>query len=255
MILMYHHIAPPEAVPPEWEANEGWHFTRTPEGFERHLLELMRRGYRFISLEELVDDIHKRGAEDPNTVAVTFDDGWVDNFIFGLPVLKKLSVPATFFVTSGHIHNGEDDPRKMSVSQLKELLRARMTIGGHTRLHPDLTKLPLKDAGRSIGECKEDLETALGVPVRFFAYPGGAFNRQVAQLVRQAGYAAACAILGPDRNTTSSLFWLYRDLLSESMNNYHDRYRLSPVARALLSFRVRHRLRRQLTSGSGTENR
>ncbi len=246
MILIYHHISPRDAVPPDWEPNEGWRFVHTPVGFERQLLELQQRGYRFVTLAELVDDIHKRGAEDTKTVAVTFDDGWVDNFTFGLPILTKLSVPATFFVTSGHIYRSEDDPRKMSVLQLKELLRAGMTVGGHTRLHPDLTRLPLEDAARRIALCKEDLEKALGVTIRFFAYPGGAFNRQVAQLVRDAGYDAACSILGPARNNTSSLFWLYRDLLSESMDNYHDRYRLSSLARRLLSFRVRRRLSQTL---------
>ncbi|MBI3852527.1 MAG: polysaccharide deacetylase family protein [Verrucomicrobia bacterium] len=245
---MYHHVAPVEAVPPGWEANEGWRFMHTPEGFSRQLLELRRRGYRFISLAELVDDIHKRGAEDPKTVAVTFDDGWLDNFIFGLPVLKELSVSATFFVTSGHLHRGKDDAEKMNTAQLQEMLRAGMTIGGHTRTHPDLTKLLPEQARDEIVGCKEDLEGALGVPVQFFAYPGGAFNRSVARLTQEAGYVAACSVLGPARNDQSSLFWLYRDLLSESMNTHHDRYRLSPIARRLLSFRVRRRLSRILAA-------
>ena len=248
MILMYHHIAPPEAVPTEWEPNEGWRFTHSPEGFERHLIELERRGYRFISLAQLVDDIRKRRVEEPDTVVVTFDDGWADNFIFALPILKKYSVPATFFVTSGHIHSGSDDLRKMSLNQLKELLRSGMTIGGHTRQHPDLTLLSSEEARESIRSCKDDLENALGVNIRFFAYPGGAFNRDVARLVRQVGYDAACSILGPDRNDSSSLFWLHRDVLSETMNSLHDKYRLNSVARRVFSFRVQRRLAQTLSS-------
>ena len=130
----------------------------------------------------------------------------------------------------------------MGLGQLRELLRAGMTIGGHSRSHPDLTRLPPEEAKMEINGCKEDLEQSLGVPVRFFAYPGGAFNRDVARWTQEAGYTAACSVLGPARNDSSSLFWLYRDLLSETMNTAQDYYRLSPFARQLFAFRVRRRL-------------
>jgi peptidoglycan/xylan/chitin deacetylase (PgdA/CDA1 family) len=246
MILLYHHVAPPEAVPAAPAENEGWEFTVSPQGFERHLVELRRRGYRFITLADIVEGIRKHGAEEPRTASVTFDDGWVDNYQFALPILKKLGIPATFFVPSAHITNGAEDPGKVTVSELKELLRAGMTIGGHSRSHPNLTKVPLQQARSEIAGCKQDLEQALGVAVEFFAYPGGAFNRDVDRLTQEAGYAAACSVIGPARNDRSSLFWLYRDLLSESMVNWHDRYRLSPWARRLLSFRITRRLNKQL---------
>jgi peptidoglycan/xylan/chitin deacetylase (PgdA/CDA1 family) len=86
------------------------------------------------------------------------------------------------------------------------------------------------------------LQRALGVDVRFFAYPGGAFNRDVARLTQEAGYTAACSVLGPARNAQSSLFWLYREVLSEGMDTWHDWYRLSPLARRLFSFRVTRKL-------------
>jgi len=129
---------------------------------------------------------------------------------------------------------------------VRELLRSGMSIGGHSRSHRDLTRLRSSEAKAEIAGCKHDLEELLGIRIRFFAYPGGAFNREVAQLVRQAGYDAACSILGPDRNDTSSLFWLYRDVLSEYMDTWRDRYRLSLSARRLLAFRVRRKLRRRL---------
>lgn len=248
MILMYHHVAPPDVVPTKWDYIEGWDDRVSPEAFENHLIALTKKGGHFTAMSEMVDNIHKRGVEDPKGVALTFDDGWVDNHAYALPILKKHCVPATFFVTSGHLQSGTEDPRKMSLPQLKELLHAGMTIGGHSRSHPDLTRLPPGEARIEIEGCKDDLEQSLGVNIRFFAYPGGAFNRDVARLVREAGFLAACSSLGPNRNDASSLFWLYRDLLSESMISYHDRYRLSPLARRLLSFRVRRRLSQTLSA-------
>ncbi len=246
MILMYHHVAPPEAVPLYQAPNEGWGFRHSPEGFERQLVEVRRRGYRYVPLVEMVEGIRKEGAEDPKAVVITFDDGWVDNYQFALPVLKRLSIPATFFVTSAHLGQGTHDEKRMSVAQLTELLDAGMSIGGHSRTHPTLTRLPLEQAREEIAGCKQDLEQTLGVPVRFFAYPGGAFNRDVVRLTQAAGYTAACSVLGPARNDTSALFWLYRDLLTEPMNTWGDRYRLCPLARRLLSFRTTRRLKHQL---------
>jgi peptidoglycan/xylan/chitin deacetylase (PgdA/CDA1 family) len=244
---MYHHVAPVEQILCERDPSEGWEFAHTPAGFERQLVELHRRGYRFAPLQALVDNIRQRGREDQRTVAITFDDGWLDNFDFALPVLQKLSVPATFFVTTGHLCGRAVDGRKMGLGQLRELLSAGMTVGGHSRSHPDLTRLPPEVADTEISGCKEDLEQALGVPVRFFAYPGGAFNSSVAGLTQKAGYTAACSVLGPASNDSSSLFWLYRDLLSETMNTAHDYYRLNLLARRLFAFRVRRRLAEHLS--------
>jgi peptidoglycan/xylan/chitin deacetylase (PgdA/CDA1 family) len=246
VILLYHHVAPTRAIPRAPEASEGWHFTHSPEGFERQLLELRRRGYEFVSLARLVSEIGRGGVEGARSAVITFDDGWVDNYEFALPILKKLAVPATFFVTSAHLGKGAEDEKRMGLAQLKELLAEGMSLGGHSRTHPDLTKLAPEQAREEIAGCKEDLEQALGVHVQFFAYPGGAFNREVARLTQEAGYAAACSVIGPARNDRSSLFWLYRDLLSESLATWHDRYRLSPLARRLFSFRVRRKLKAAL---------
>lgn len=246
MILMYHHIAPSENMPDVRVPLEGWNFNHSPEAFECQLATLKKRGYRYVSLDEMVEEIQKHGSDSAKTVAVTFDDGWVDNFTHALPILKALSVPATFFCTTDHIHRGVADARKMNMCQLREMVAAGMTIGGHTRTHPDLTLMVKEQAREEIAGCKNDLEQALGIEARFFAYPGGAFNRDVARLAQEVGYVAACSVLGPAHNYRSSLFWLYRDVLSEPMNTWGDRYRLCPAARRLLAFRVRRRLKRQL---------
>ena len=246
MILMYHHVAPPEAMPKDPAPLEGWNFTHSPEGFERQLVRLRQRGYRFVSLADLVEGIRKNRIEQAKTVVVTFDDGWVDNFIYALPILKRLAIPATFFCTTRHLQKGGEDAKKMNVAQLRELLAAGMTIGGHSHTHPNLAKLAMETAREEIAGCKKDLEQALGIEVRFFAYPGGAFNRDVARLTQEAGYTAACSVLGPARNDRSSMFWLYRDVLSESMNTWGDKYRLCPAARRLLEFRVLRRLKHKL---------
>lgn len=246
MILLYHHVAPLDSIPAG--ESDGWRFNHSPEAFEGQLLELRRRGYRFISLAGLVSELSRGEPERHDSVVVTFDDGWMDNCVFAVPVLQKLGITATFFVTTEHLRGSAHDPKRMGRDQLRQLIQVGFTVGTHTRTHPDLTRIPEEAAREEIAGCKADVEQATGVPIEFFAYPGGAFNRNVARLTREAGYKAACCILGPKQNDASSLFWLFRDLLSPGLNTLGDHYRLSPTARKLLAFRVNRRLKERLKS-------
>jgi len=246
MILLYHHVAPLDAVPDDPDPLLGWNFRLSPEEFEFQLRRVRELGYRFTSLGDHVRELRATGREPSRTAQVTFDDGHVDNYLHALPVLRKLAIPATFFVTTDHLQRQVDDPDKMNVAQLRELLDAGMTVGGHTRSHRDLTLLPPAETRGEIEGCREDLAKSLGIEADLFAYPGGAFNARIADETREAGYVAACSVLGPMRNDRSSLYWLFRDTLTAGMDTPADRYRLSPFARRALEFRVRRRLRARL---------
>lgn len=226
----------------------GWGCNHSPKDFERQLVELRRRGRRFISLAELVAELGNGEPEPDDCVVVTFDDGWMDNYEFALPILKRLGVTATFFVIADHPRQGTHDAKRMGRKELKQLVKEGFTIGAHTRTHPDLTRVAPEMAREEIAGCKADVEQTLGLPVDFFAYPGGAFNWKVARLTQEAGYKAACSILGPKANDSSSLFWLFRDLLSPGMNTLGDYYRLSRIVRKLFAFRVSRRLKKELRS-------
>lgn len=136
----------------------------------------------------------------------------------------------------------------MTVKQLLELLEAGMGIGGHTRTHPAhpaLTRISELQATDEIAGCKADIESALSIPVKLFAYPGGDFNSSIVQIVREAGYIAACSIIGFGQNDISSLFWLYRDVLTEEKNNLRDLFIFSPLARRLVFLRNKRLLQRK----------
>ena len=246
MILLYHHVAPLHVWVGKGPPDEGWALCHSPEGLECHLRLFFRRGYRFVPLSEMVEVIRRTGRAPDRAVAVTFDDGWKDNHEYALPILRRLGVPATFFLTTEHLRPGSRDERKMGRNQLQELVEAGMTLGGHSRTHVDLTRLPEARARDEIRGCKADLEDLTGRPVTLFAYPGGVFNRSVVDLTREAGYEAACSVLSPAPNDRSTLFWLFRDSLTERMDTLHNWYRLSPGARRLFARRVQKRLRLML---------
>ena len=82
----------------------------------------------------------------------------------------------------------------MSWNMLTEMQRAGVLIGCHSKSHAILTN---EDAGTVVEEVKtarEILESRLGVPVRHFAYPDGAFNDAVVSAVDEAGYSCAYTV-------------------------------------------------------------
>jgi len=93
LVLMYHRVAAPES--------DIWEIAVSPENFEQHL-QVLRKTKNVIPLKDLVEDV-RNGKIRKNSVAITFDDGYVDNFLVARPLLEKYELPATFFIASGNI--------------------------------------------------------------------------------------------------------------------------------------------------------
>ena len=97
LVLMYHRIYTPNTDP--------WSLSVSPINFEQHL-QYLTNHYSIISTHELVRQLNS-GRIINRSVALTFDDGYLDNFITAKPLLEKYSVPATFFITDDYITNKE----------------------------------------------------------------------------------------------------------------------------------------------------
>jgi peptidoglycan/xylan/chitin deacetylase (PgdA/CDA1 family) len=223
MILMYHHVCPEEMVPQGGgrSALEGWQFRVTPGDFERQLLCLQRKGFHFVSLASYVNELRAGGRVGARTAAVTFDDGWMDNHDFAYPVLRRLGIPATFFIVSGEMA-GVPWSLRMNPEMLRELANGGMEIGGHSRTHPNLAKLPEVELEREIRGCRDDLSALAGVPIRFFAFPGGRYDQRVIDTCVRAGYEAACSVEPWGINDRSRLFCMYRDVLGGNNGWWRD---------------------------------
>lgn len=101
MILRYHSVAALEDRA-DFYLDHG--LTITPEAFERQLQFLTRR-YRIIPLQDIVDRLRQGLPPHKDTLAITFDDGFRDNYIRAFPILRRYQVPATFYLTTGCIDN------------------------------------------------------------------------------------------------------------------------------------------------------
>ena len=89
LILCYHRIA--ETRNPDINK-----LAVSPTNF-RQQLEFLKMSKRFVSLEEMIL------SPLPRTVAVTFDDGYRDNFSIAANILVDLNIPATFFLATRFI--------------------------------------------------------------------------------------------------------------------------------------------------------
>jgi peptidoglycan/xylan/chitin deacetylase (PgdA/CDA1 family) len=93
-ILLYHRVCP---------RNDNWSLRPlSPESFERQM-EYFCRNYEIIRLDKLVEHIRQAKALPEKALVITFDDGYKDNYLYAYPILKKYHIPATIFLTTGHI--------------------------------------------------------------------------------------------------------------------------------------------------------
>lgn len=98
LVLLYHRIAN--------DPIDAQSLTVLPEYFEEHLKELAKN-YRTIPLHQLLEELH-HDTSNAATIALTFDDGYIDNLINAVPLLEKYGLHATIFVTSGMVGSDEE---------------------------------------------------------------------------------------------------------------------------------------------------
>ena len=120
-------------------------------------------------------------------VVLTFDDAWADNHTVALPALTEHSLPATLYAPSRLL----GAPGHLTSAQLLEMDSAGITIGAHSRTHPDLRACSDAELDSEVRGCRDDLEGLLGKPVTSFAYPSGLEDDRVRAAVAAAGYTSA----------------------------------------------------------------
>jgi peptidoglycan/xylan/chitin deacetylase (PgdA/CDA1 family) len=146
-------------------------------------------------------------------VAITFDDGYGDNWDFAFPLLVGRGMPATFFLTVGLLEQDAavirrfseirrsslDDVRPLLWEQVLEMRAAGAEIGAHTYSHPNLARLTPSEILDELQRSRAILEERLQAPVTTFAYPFGKPRRHVTrtgvEAVASAGYTRAVALI------------------------------------------------------------
>lgn len=206
-ILTYHSIDKSGSV-----------ISTAPEVFRRQMQYLSENGYKAVTLNEFISSLSEDKTPFLKTVVLTFDDGFQNFFSEAFPVLEKYGFRATVFLVTEFCGKNNDwagnppelpSSKVLSWEEIRQLHGLGIEFGGHSRTHPDLTKVSDSRVESEIVESKAVIENALGGEVTTFAYPFGKFNPDVKQTVEKSYKAAVSTNLGKVR-AGSDLFSLER---------------------------------------------
>lgn len=109
------------------------------------------------------------------------------------PLLKRLAINAKMLMLS-HLETtygvpGLDTRRMLTWDEVRIMRCNNITFGSHTMYHSTLTAEQQPALDEELRNSREMIESNLGEPVRFLAYPNGAYDGRVIEAARLAGYS------------------------------------------------------------------
>lgn len=196
-VLMYHMIS--EHLP---KTKSKFNRLRVrPNAFEEQVKWLSRNGWKSFTLSELVSlkVIPKKA------VVLTFDDGYEDNLINALPILKKYNFKATIYIvvdrfnrnwaTDKDLNKSSDElneEKMLSNEQVRELISSGLIeIGSHTLNHSNLPSLSLEEKKIQILDSKISIEKEFDIKCDSFAYPFGFYDNNDIEITKESNYKNA----------------------------------------------------------------
>ena len=172
--------------------------------FRAQMIRLAERRV-VVSVDEAVRRLEKSEKFDRTLFVITFDDAYRDFYTHAFPLLCDLDLPVTLYVPTGfldcpgipptsHKLANEENLQPVTWAMLEEMfVSPLLTIGSHTHSHAELPSLPDEEILEELDRCDTLLQHRLGQPMRHFAYPRGAWDERVEQLVKGRYETAALA--------------------------------------------------------------
>jgi peptidoglycan/xylan/chitin deacetylase (PgdA/CDA1 family) len=156
----------------------------------------LKKFYRIVSFSEACR-LLKAGKNDQPTLALTFDDGYEDNFVNLRAVCEEMEIPVTLFVATDPVtfhrefahdfRRGLLGFRALTWEQIRYWSAGDAEFHSHTCSHYDCGSTDEALLTRELIESKRVLEEQLGKPVTAFAFPFGKLNNMSNPAVAIAG--------------------------------------------------------------------
>ena len=205
-ILFYHNIG-----------YENYKSFSTVDEFDYQMNYLNSNGIKNIDCNNLDDET--------GGFCITFDDGYEDNLIYALPILKKYNLTATCFIVPKLIGKtnvwDQHQFKLMDSYQIKEWIYEGMSIGSHSFSHQNLTKINNNELKNEIDGSKKYLEDKFQLYISNFCYPYGKYNQIVINEVKKSEYKKAFTTnRGLYNSTKSNNFELNRVSVSRGISNF-----------------------------------
>jgi peptidoglycan/xylan/chitin deacetylase (PgdA/CDA1 family) len=208
-VLMYHHVRP-----------GGGMITTTPEHFEDQLRWLAQWGYKTLTTAEFTHHI-RFGSAPRRSVLITFDDGYLDNWVYAAPLLRRYGMCATIFLVTGWVGQGaaraclgesgylpetpehRECERRIEQGRADEVilrwsevmaLRAQGVIEFHSHTHTH-TRWDLLDSASKNAHMRDELVRSraclrqqLGDVSDQLCWPQGYFDAEYVEIAREEGF-------------------------------------------------------------------
>ena len=168
--LMYHTVK--DSPSGQWEISTS--------DFKAQMKYLADNKCSVVSADDYVQRI--KNGDKSQAILLTFDDRErTSHFTTVLPILKQYGFKGLFFVQS--------KKSGLTTAQLKEMIAEGMTIGSHSVDHPIKSSNNMRDhpstADYELGQSKKDLESELGVPIKYFAWPGNIYDQKSTETAKK----------------------------------------------------------------------
>jgi peptidoglycan/xylan/chitin deacetylase (PgdA/CDA1 family) len=216
--------------------------SKSVEQFQDDIRYLSTR-YECLTLIELCERLrHGKRFERPIAV-VTFDDGYRDNFVNAVPVLREFGVTASFFVSTAYIDSFDEFPHdrelfgpdctypKLTWEDLEQMQQLGFEIGSHTVTHADMSLADEATARVEMQSSLDVLNAGLGSRPRCFTFPWGKPKRlsdMLVQQLQQSGYLGSAGASGGCNTFRTNPFEIQRvDLGNGSLSHLGSRAKIA----------------------------
>lgn len=200
-ILMYHSLT----------ESEGNSLKIPPAEFKEHMKWLKDNGYYTLTPEEayIVLTENKKPAE--KIVWITLDDGYLNNYTDGFPILKELEMKATI----NYITSKLGSSNYFDLNQMKEMSQSKfINIESHTVSHLDLNTLEDDHITTELKDSKSWIDKELDQNTSLLCYPAGRYDERVKKIAEDVGYKMAVTTEPGYAKKSDGLFGLKRVRIS-----------------------------------------
>ena len=171
-ILQYHHVG--EKTP--------FSTSVTPAQFQEHMDYLESAGFQVVDLASALTDIQQGVALPEKSVAISFDDAYLNIYQSGFPILKEKGFPFTIFINTQPVR--QKNKNFLSWDNMREMQKFGGSFANHTDSHPYMLRLVKKETPeawqkrmlKEIDYVESRLIAELGESPNMLAYPYGESN-------------------------------------------------------------------------------
>lgn len=170
-----------------------------PRRFEKQLTYLKKKGFSFYFASEMIDFYRSNGRFPDKGLAITFDDGWKDNYTNAFSILRKYEIKATIFLVPSCIGkttdqvtaDGEGPREHLSKDNIIEMSQHGVEFGSHSMNHKLFNQITPAEIKTEVVESKAAIESLIQKPCETFAYPAGFYTEPAIEALHNSGYKGA----------------------------------------------------------------